>query len=242
MFQAALFCCDGKRDVKGFLKPIIKEFELFSKQPFRILVDDREKALAHMHLLCITSDLVESSKLVDFGGQHPDEDGKNGMYYTLQNQPLRTVASLMLDEVDFFNQDNYGIRAPSIFGSLSSFTSPFFVALDEFQLASNVAELFRLFYQDSFTCWHVDEKSLKVSKGHVSGFLGRWILYNLRSKKKPSAYRSVCWLDVLRYTFSTLVAPFLPADAAKALVALVRELSFMLQKNLDESLIKEMEE
>ena len=69
MFQAAVLCCDGKRDVKSFLKPIIKEFELFSKQPFRVLVDGREKALAHMHLLCITSDLVENNKLVDFGGE-----------------------------------------------------------------------------------------------------------------------------------------------------------------------------
>ncbi|OBZ66977.1 hypothetical protein A0J61_11913, partial [Choanephora cucurbitarum] len=112
MIQAAVLCCDGKRDVKSFLKPIIKELELFSKQPFRVLVDGREKALAHMHLLCITSNLVESNKLVDFGGhgswfgckccltkgQHPDEDGKNDMYYALRNKPLRTVASLMLDE------------------------------------------------------------------------------------------------------------------------------------------------
>lgn len=86
------------------------------------------------------------------------------------------------------------------------------------------------------------EKSLEVSKGHVSGFLGSWNPYNLRSKTKPSAYRSVCWLDVLRYTFPTLVAPFLSTDAAKALVAVVRGLSIMLQKNLDEDLIKEMEE
>lgn len=69
MFQAAVLCCDGKRDIKSFLRPVIKEFELFSKQPFRVLVDGREKALAHMHLLCITSDLVESNKLVDFGGK-----------------------------------------------------------------------------------------------------------------------------------------------------------------------------
>ena len=72
MFQAAVLCCDGKRDVKSFLEPIIKEFEVFSKQPFRVLVDGREKALAHMHLLCITSDLVESNKLVDFGGKTID--------------------------------------------------------------------------------------------------------------------------------------------------------------------------
>ena len=72
MFQAAVLCCDGKRDVRSFLKPIIKEFEVFSKQPFRVLVDGREKALAHMHLLCITSDLVESNKLVDFGGKTID--------------------------------------------------------------------------------------------------------------------------------------------------------------------------
>ena len=72
------------------------------------------------------------------------------------------------------------------------------------------------------------EKFLEVSKGHVSGFLGSWNPYNIRSKKKPSAYRSVCWLDVLRYTFSTLVAPFLPADAANALVAVVRGLSVVM--------------
>ena len=30
-------------------------------------------------------------------GQHPDDEGKGGMYYPLRNQPERTVASLMME-------------------------------------------------------------------------------------------------------------------------------------------------
>lgn len=30
-------------------------------------------------------------------GQHPDDEGKGGMYYPLRNQPERTTASLMME-------------------------------------------------------------------------------------------------------------------------------------------------
>ena len=70
MFQAAILCSDGKRDIKSFLRPIIKEFELHDKIPMRITSGPDDPVLAHMHLVCVTSDLVESNKLVDFGGKN----------------------------------------------------------------------------------------------------------------------------------------------------------------------------
>ena len=103
---------------------------------------------------------------------------------------------------DFLIQDNDGIRVSSIFGGLSFFTYPFFVTLDEFYLASNVAKLLYEMLSPSFndkyayTGNKVDypfkisshagmliEKSLEISKGHVFDFLESWNPYNLRSKK-----------------------------------------------------------
>lgn len=86
------------------------------------------------------------------------------------------------------------------------------------------------------------ERSLEISQGYISQhFTGSWIPYNLCAKVKPTAYRSVCWLDMLRYTLHTLVAPYLNDPAAKALAAVVRGLTTMLLRNLDEASIREME-
>ncbi|OBZ80170.1 hypothetical protein A0J61_11781, partial [Choanephora cucurbitarum] len=128
-------------------------------------------------------------------GQHPDEDDKNGKYHTLRNQPLRKVASLMLDEADFLNQDNYGTRTPSIF-------------------ASNVAKLLYEMLSPSFNdkCANTGNEADYPFK--IPSHAGMLFEKSLEVSK---------------------------ADAAKALVTVVRDLSIMLQKNLDESWIKEME-
>ena len=86
------------------------------------------------------------------------------------------------------------------------------------------------------------EKSLELSEAHISQhFNGSWVPYNLCSKTKPTAYRSVCWLDMIRYTFHTLVAPYLRDVAPKVLAAIVRGITTTLSRNLDEADIKEME-
>ena len=86
------------------------------------------------------------------------------------------------------------------------------------------------------------EKLLELSEAHISQhFNGSWVPYNLCSRTKPTAYRSVCWLDMIRYTLHTLVAPYLSDVAAKALAAVVRGITTMLSRNLDEADIKEME-
>ena len=85
-------------------------------------------------------------------------------------------------------------------------------------------------------------KSLELSTCRISQhFKGSWKPYNPSSYTKPSAYHSVCWLDVLRYTFHTLVAPYLASNAAKALAAVIRGITIMLLRNVSHEDIEDME-
>ena len=70
MFQAAILCSDNKPDLKSFLLPIVKEFKKFSSTPMKVLKNGKEVCQAHMHLMGVTSDLIESQKLLDFGGRY----------------------------------------------------------------------------------------------------------------------------------------------------------------------------
>ena len=85
-------------------------------------------------------------------------------------------------------------------------------------------------------------KSLQLSKRHISQhFAGSWNPYNPCTNSKLSAYRSVCWLDIVRHTFHTLLAPYLQPSAAKALSAVIRGITIMLQRHLSKEDIREME-
>ena len=70
MFQAAILCSDNKPDIRSFLLPIVKEFKKFGKAPMRVLKNGDEVCRAHMYLVGITSDLIKSQKLLDFGGKY----------------------------------------------------------------------------------------------------------------------------------------------------------------------------
>ncbi|OBZ80884.1 hypothetical protein A0J61_11067 [Choanephora cucurbitarum] len=85
-------------------------------------------------------------------------------------------------------------------------------------------------------------KPLQLSKRHISQhFAGSWNPYNPCTNSKLSAYRSVCWLDIVRHTFHTLLAPYLQSSAAKTLSAVIRDITIMLQRHLSKEDICEME-
>ena len=69
MFQAAILCSGNNLDIRSFLLPIVKEFKKFGEAPMRVLKNGDEVCRAHMYLVGIISDLIESQKLLDFGGK-----------------------------------------------------------------------------------------------------------------------------------------------------------------------------
>ena len=70
MFQAAILCSDHKPDIRSFLLPLIKEFKKFGQGPMLVKKNGEELCRAHMYLMGVTSDLIESQKLLDFGGKY----------------------------------------------------------------------------------------------------------------------------------------------------------------------------
>ncbi|OBZ80406.1 hypothetical protein A0J61_11545, partial [Choanephora cucurbitarum] len=202
--------------------------------------------------------MVMSQKLLDFGshgafyeckycitfGKQPDELGKNWMYYLLRDQSIRTMANLLLeDESDPAINSQYGIKSRSIFADLPNSKSSFFVALDEFHLSFNITKLVykMLSFEFNDKYKHVNNKNSYPFQLPANHFTGSWKPYNLCAKSKLSVYRSVCWLDVLRYNFHTLLAPHLSTPAAAALNNVVCGITLMLQRHLSSDDICDME-
>lgn len=157
---------------------------------------------------------------------------------------------------------HWGVQKRNMFGDLPTFLGPSFHGLDEMHLFTNVAKLiFDMLspLQNSNFKFKGNEAeypflfnhskygpliklSTDISRKTIPpDFHGSFNGVDL-SKKTRGQYRSVDWLDWLRYILPTLVTPRLyDKEAAEALNSLAYAITIAMQWNITESQVKMIE-
>ncbi|KAI8323632.1 hypothetical protein EDC96DRAFT_595496 [Choanephora cucurbitarum] len=199
-------------------------------------------------------------------GEHPVDSCescvKSGMYFPKRDQAERTKGHLLLLEEDnSVDHKNYGINAVNMCKDVPVFdiAGTYFHGLDELHLFSNVTKLvyamiasnlskaFKFVGNEGaypFRINKVDcaliEEALKLTKSNVPNiFAGSWQPFN--PSTSLSKYRSVDYIDILRYVMPTLIAPRLVnKTAGKALGCLCRGVSLAMQRCLSGAEVSEI--
>ncbi|OAD68603.1 hypothetical protein PHYBLDRAFT_150202 [Phycomyces blakesleeanus NRRL 1555(-)] len=250
-------------DFWSFLEPTIKSLEILQADGM-VIKKPTKTMRAKVHVLMATGDIPALAKLACHAG-HTSKNGcricnvvgqtpGHGQYFrTLPGTTIRTVESFRS-----FNPDSVlckGLKGQSPFASLTSFTGPFFFALDEMHgLCHGIGKQVW-----GLVCGKYGSKhplflsagaqkeigaAMEGTRGSIpTSFHGAW-----RDVARHAGYfRAVDWADFLLFVVPTLVAERVhDQDARKALLGLVQactllmswELSVEEQTSIKRNLIK----
>ncbi|KAI8058904.1 hypothetical protein BDF21DRAFT_456040 [Thamnidium elegans] len=175
---------------------------------------------------------------------------------------LRSKQSLLLkDKTPLYIDNDYGIRSPSIFGSLVSFISVAFHPIDEMHMYSNIAkDVFSMMspkynshfkycgneteypFQLSNSSFEAIKKSMESSRSLIpaSCFKGSWLAIDQSNVKQ--LYRSSEWLDYLLYCVPTLIiSQFKDLRVITGFLSLIRGISLSLQFRITQKDLEEID-
>ncbi|GAA5796397.1 hypothetical protein HPULCUR_001769 [Helicostylum pulchrum] len=191
----------------------------------------------------------------------PPNTRRAGMYFANRTAPLKSKESLLLeDSSPIYNEQPYGIKKATVFGSLSTFSGSCFFGYDELHGISNVSKLFfdllSKRYNDGFK-HHGNESAypfqlsnkqfecmnVGMAKSRLfipaGAFQGSFHPVNPLNVK--GLYRSVDWSIWLVKVVPVLVVSLFEDQSIKtAILALTRACALSLQWEISKTEIEEI--
>ncbi|KAI8967320.1 hypothetical protein BDB01DRAFT_734017 [Pilobolus umbonatus] len=269
MMQLAILGAPHKPvDLDSFLAPLVEELMSLSTNGMIVKRAGVEVCKARVHLMAATGDIIgvqelmhhtgsnswDGCRLCKVVGEHPD-NYNHGMYFVKTNAALRS-------REEFIQGDGHGLRKPSIFSQLPSFSGGPFFGLDEMHLiGGGISKLIlEMITVDNETnsrtrskFFYIDQDGDKISDNYPF-FISRSDLVKIATIpvsfqggweniiNKSAGVRMVDYVDFLLYAVPTIVCPFIRDRATcKALIALSTACSLALQWNITEQMIQQME-